>query len=122
MKTPQTLIRTSVGLIVSGLLATAALAGPGPQYWNRPVAKPAQKSESASKPETSNPAKCSGCKTTPIWGASDRGPAGKGVAGARLVGSRHECARCPGVVSTEKGKANDTMTHNAACKPLLCCK
>lgn len=122
MKTSLNLLRIPVGLLASSILGAAALAGPGPQYWNRPAAKSTQASESASKSATAVPAKCGDCKTTPIWGPSDREPAGKGVAGARLLGSRHECARCPGEVTTEKKRVTDRMIHNAACSQMLCCK
>jgi hypothetical protein len=106
---------------VSGIFAAAAIAGPGPQYWNRPATKPAPKPEAA-KTEAPVAAKCDGCKTTPIWVSNNREPAGKGVPGARVVGSTHSCARCTGTVAAQNGKVKDGMTHNAGCGPLLCCK
>jgi hypothetical protein len=120
MKASRTGIRTSVVIFVSGLFAVAALAGPGPQYSNRPAAKPGAKSE-APKTEAPSAAKCDGCKTTPVWVMGDRVPAGKGV-GLHVVGTKHECSRCSGAVATENGKVKNNMAHNAACGPLLCCK
>jgi hypothetical protein len=122
MKTSLNFLRIPMGLLASSILGTAAIAGPGPQFWNRPAAKSAQAAESASKSNPASPAKCDACKTSPIWGTNNREPAGKGAAGARLLGSRHECARCPGVVTMEKNQVNDRMTHNAACSQMLCCK
>ena len=115
MKTTRNLIRSSVGIIVSGFFAAAVFAGPGPQYWNRPAAKPL-------KSEAPTAAKCEGCKTTPIWGPSDRSPAGKGAPSARVIGTKHECARCAGAVASEHGKAKDSMTRDALCGSMLCCK
>lgn len=122
MNACRTLIQTSVACAVSGFFAAVAFAGPGPQYWNRPAPKPAPKVEGAPTTEAPVTGKCDGCKTTPIWVVSDRGPAGKGVPGARIVGSIHSCARCTGTVATQNGKVKDGMTHNAGCGPLLCCK
>lgn len=110
MKTTRNLVHSSVGIIVSGLLAAAAFAGP-------PAAtKPAPKLEG------SPTVKCDGCKTTPISVVSDRGPAGKGVPGTRVVGSQHSCARCAGTNTVEHGKVKNAMIPNAVCGPLLCCK
>lgn len=116
------LLRTSAGIIASGFFAAAALAGPGPQFWNRPTAAPAPKADAPAKPETPPPAKCDGCKTTKIWEHTSTGPAGKGTSSARVVGSRHSCARCAGAITNQSGKVTDAMTHNPACGPLLCCK
>jgi hypothetical protein len=119
---PRILVQSSVGFLVSGVLAAALVAGPGPQYWNRPAAASAPKSEAAQKVETPAASKCEGCKTTPIWVVSDRGPAGKGVPGTRVVGSQHSCARCTGTNTVEHGKVKNAMIPNAMCGPLLCCK
>jgi hypothetical protein len=121
MKAPRILYRSSVAVLASGFFAAAALAGPGPQYWNRPAAKPAPKPE-APKTEVPIDGKCAGCKTTRIWVISDRGPSGKGAPGASVVGKKHECTRCTGSIATEKGKTTDTMKHDAACSPALCCR
>ena len=120
--TPRTLVQSSVGFLASGVFAAALLAGPGPQYWNRPAATAAPKSEAASNTEALAAAKCDGCKTTPIWVVSERGPAGKGVPGTRVVGSQHACVRCVGVNTVEHGKAKNAMMPGAACGPLMCCK
>ena len=126
--TPRILIPSSLGFLVSSMFAAALLAGPGPQYWIRPTAPSAPKTEaaakagSAPKAEMSAAAKCEGCKTTPIWVINDRGPAGKGVPGVRIVGSQHSCTRCVGTNVTEHGKVKSAMTPSAVCGPLLCCK
>src|SRR5687768_18910 len=98
MKT-RTLIRTCVGIFVSGLFAATALSGPGAEYWIRP-AKPVTKPE-APKTEAPVVGKCVDCKTSPVWAFNNREPAGKGAPGARVVGNKHECARCSGAVVTE---------------------
>src|SRR5688572_24929035 len=116
MKTTPNLMRSVAGIIVSGFFAAAALAGPGPQFWNRPAAKPAP------KPDATTTAKCEGCKTTPIWAPSDRSPAGKGAPSARVIGTKHECGRCAGTLTREHGKMKDGMTRDAACVPIGCCK
>lgn len=120
MKTP-TLIRTSVGIIASGLFAAAALAGPGPQYWNKSAPKPAEKPAPV-KMEEHPTGKCDGCKTTPIWVISDRGPAGKGVPGSRITGYLHSCTGCAGKNVTENGKTRANMKHSDGCTKLVCCK
>jgi hypothetical protein len=103
-----------------GTLATASFAGPGPQYWIRPAkpSAPAAKSETPAPVATA----CAGCKTTNIVTVSDRGPAGKGVPGARIAGTKHECSLCSGSVSREDGKSSGTITHTAACGSIACCK
>ena len=121
MKAPRTLLRTSAAIFVGGLFTAAALAGPGPQYWNRPAAKPVPKSEPAPKAEAPVAGKCGGCKTTPIWVPGDRSPAGKGPY-QQVVGKKHECSRCTGAIAAERSEVKNTMTHNAGCGPLLCCK
>ena len=120
MKT-RTLIRTSMGVLASGVFAAAALAGPGPQYWNRPAAKPVQKPAPVKMDEHPT-GKCDGCKTTSIWAISDRGPAGKGVPGSRVTGYAHSCTGCVGKNSTENGTAKTDMQHGAGCAKLVCCK
>jgi hypothetical protein len=121
MKTQRTLIRSALGIFVSGIFAAAALAGPGPQYWNRPAATSAKKPD-AQKIEAPVAGKCAGCTTSPIWGSNNREPGGKGAPSARVVGSTHSCARCTGSVATQNGKVKDGMTHDVGCGPLLCCK
>ena len=122
MKITRTLMRTSLGLFTSGLFAAAALAGPPPQFWNRPAAKPAAQVDAPAKVETPAPAKCDGCERTPIWVSNDRSPAGKGAPAARVVGSKHSCSRCTGVTTAQNGKVKNNMTHAAGCAALLCCK
>lgn len=122
MKTSRVLFHAAAGLFATSLIAALALAGPGPQYFNRATTQPAPKSAPA--PQTSTPVagKCDGCKTTTTWAIRDRGPAGKGVPGASIVGSQHSCARCTGTVVTQNGKVSQGMTHSAICSQVLCCK
>jgi len=121
MKSLRTLLGTSATIFASGLFTAAALASPGPQYWNRLAVKPAPKPEASTKAETPVAGKCDSCKTTPIWVAGDRSPAGKGPF-HQVIGKKHECGRCAGAVATARGAVKDTMKHNAGCGPLLCCK
>lgn len=112
------LFRASAALIVSGVFAASTLAGPGPQYWNRPSAKPAEKPTPVKMNEHPS-GNCDGCKTTPIWVVGDRGPAGKGAPGARITGNAHACTGCVGTVN---GKVKSNMQHGAGCVKLVCCK
>lgn len=120
MKT-RTLLRTSIAIIASGLFSAAAFAGPGPQYWNRPSTKPVEK-PAVVKMDEHPTGKCDGCKTTPTWGVSDRGPGGKGGPGTRVTGYTHSCTGCVGKNSTRNGKVNMAMQHSAGCAKLVCCK
>jgi hypothetical protein len=116
----RTLLRTSVAIIAGGLFAAAALAGPGPQYWNKTAPKPTEKPAPVKMDEHPSD-KCGGCKTSPIWVVGDRGPAGKGV-GLRVSGYSHSCTACSGALTTENGKAKSDMKHAAGCAKLVCCK
>ena len=120
MKTPD-IVRSSLAVLAGGFFAVAALAGPGPQYWNRPTPPPAEKPAPAKMDEHPT-GKCDGCKSTPIWVISDRGPAGKGVPGARVTGYSHSCAGCVGKIATENGKTKADMKHSAGCATMVCCK
>ena len=121
MKT-QNRIRTSVGILASLILATAALAGPGPQYWNKLSSNPAEKT-SPVKMDDHPTGKCDGCKTNRVWSINDRGIAGKGFPpGARVSGSSHSCSGCDGKNTSEKGKIKAEMKHSDGCAKLVCCK
>ena len=117
----STLLRTSIGILASGMIVAAVLAGPGPQYWNRGASKPTP-TPVAPKADETSAGKCDGCKTTPIWVVSDRGPAGKGIPGTRVTGYSHSCTRCSGKIATEGGKTKTGMTHGVDCTKLACCK
>lgn len=97
-----------------GAFATAALAGPGPQFWNKPPTP-------APTPTVAD-AKCSGCKTTTQVTGDDRGPAGKGVAVRSVASTTHACSSCTGTVVATKADKQDTMISSPACTTLLCCK
>lgn len=114
MKT-NTLLRTSMGILAGGFFAAVALAGPSPQYWNRPAAKPAVV-------KANEAAKCGGCQTTPIWTSTERAPAGKGAPAARITGYAHACNGCAGQIATNNGKTTTDMKHGAGCATMACCK
>ncbi|MDO8543656.1 MAG: hypothetical protein Q7S40_24715 [Opitutaceae bacterium] len=116
-KSPRRVRSALVAILAAGAFTATLLAGPGPQYWNKSPA-PAP----AAKPHPATTEKCPDCKTTTRWVIGDRGPAGKGVAGASIAGKTHECKGCAGVKVAEKGKVQDTMVHSQKCNPLLCCK
>ena len=120
MKT-RTLIHASLGIVASGFFAAAMLAGPGPQYWNRPAPKPAEKPAAVAMNEHPT-GKCDSCKATPIVTVSDRGPAGKGIPGTRVTGYSHSCNGCVGRIAVETGQTKASMKHAAGCATLLCCK
>lgn len=126
MKT-RSLIRTAAATLVSGFVAAATLAGPGPQYWQQTekvraehVAK--HKAEAPAKPAQHPTNRCESCRTTPLWAANDRGPAGKGIPGTRVSGYSHSCSGCVGTNVTEYGKTKSEMKHAATCVTLGCCK
>ena len=93
MKT-RTLLRTSVGIFATGLFAAAALAGPGPQYWNRPAAKPAPKAE-APKTETPVVAKCAGSEVVAVTVMKPSWPNGRGPLTEVQTGTKTVCRMCP---------------------------
>ena len=96
-----------------GSFSAVALAGPGPQYWNK-----------APAPAVPATPKCAGCTTTTTtpFASNDRGPAGKGANYAGVTKTTHGCSICTGTIETAKGQTKDTMTRAAACSTLLCCK
>ncbi|MCX6955729.1 MAG: hypothetical protein NTV51_26595 [Verrucomicrobia bacterium] len=94
--------------------AAIALAGPGPQYWNRPAP-----SAPAAKPA---PASCGGCATTTPSLSGDRGPNGRGAHDAAIAQSMHSCSLCSGAVTTTHSQTKDTMVRAAACGTLACCR
>ena len=117
----KTLIRLHVGILASGLFAAAAFAGPGPQYWSKSAPKLAE-NPALVKMDEHPTGKCDGCKKTPIWVISDRGPSGKGAPGARVTGYSHSCTGCDGKIVTENGKTKSDMKHSPGCATLVCCK
>ena len=118
----KTYSRLGLGISTTGALAlaafvTAAMAGPGPQFWNRP-----QPTNRETKSTPAAAAKCDGCKESVRWTISDRGPAGKGVPGSSIASRSHTCGSCTGTILNEKGAVKDGMAHGNACARLQCCK
>jgi hypothetical protein len=120
--TPRTLVQTSAGMLVAAIFAAAAVAGPGPQYWQQMDSFRTDKAAKQKTEPRPAAAKCEGCKSTPIWVANDRAPAGKGAPSVRAGGSEHSCSRCAGNVATQSGKVKDGMTRAAPCTAMACCK
>lgn len=97
-----------------GTFAAVALAGPGPQYWNKaPSPAPAAKTAAVA---------CGGCSDTTQWKISDRGPSGKGVPGASVANRTHGCTSCSGDIVRSSVQTKDTMTRAAACGTMACCR
>ncbi len=106
MKTsPRTLIQTSVGIVVSGLFAAAALGGPGPQYWNRPASAPVSKPDPA--PKTVAPAvrACTDSRVVSVTKTESILPNGRGPHRTFEVGKKLICTSCdtPTVVMKPSG-------------------
>lgn len=116
MKTKSSLRATLLASFILGGFTTTMLAGPGPQYWRRPVPP-------AATPEKTTPAAlCAGCKTTALVSTATVPPSGKGVPSARVISTKHECSRCNGTIVARVRPPASTMTHNAACVAMGCCK
>ncbi len=122
MKTSRTLLQAAAGLFATSLITALALAGPGPQHFNRTTAQPVAKPATPPKATAPVAGKCDACKTTTTWAIGDRGPAGKGAPGASITGSSHECGRCTGTMVVAKATAKNAMTHAATCATMVCCK
>ncbi len=97
-----------------GAFATAK-AGPGPQFWN--------KSSAPAKPAATTSIACAGCKNAPIVAASDRGPAGKGIARLITVGAKHDCTMCDAARAhvTKIAGTTSAPDHATQCGPMACC-
>src|SRR5687768_11420326 len=99
MKTTRNLIRSSVGLVASGLFAAAALAGPGPQYWQQmEKIRSENAARAAAQSESTRPAAmaCPACKTTAITEYRPSPLGGKFQGRFERVGAKHSCDACGG--------------------------
>lgn len=93
---------------------SAAIAGPGPQFWQEQAALAKARADAAKKSAVA-PAKaadtpamsCTRCKTTKVQELSNF--AGKFPPSYRTIGSKHECAACGGTVATVRGKTTNEM-------------
>jgi hypothetical protein len=79
MKT-RTLIRNSVGVLASGLFATAALAGPGPENWNQGKA--------------STPRACTDARLVTVTETKPSLHNGRGPLVTTVIGRKLECTSC----------------------------
>jgi hypothetical protein len=95
-----------------GSFNAVALAGPGPQYWNKaPAAAPTA--------PTAPP--WAGCTTTTPFASNDRGPNGRGAHDAAVANTIPSRSVCPGTIATAKGQTKDTLSRTAAYGTILCC-
>lgn len=130
MKTTRTPLRAGAGLLVSALLSSGVLAGPGPEYWN--IVGKGTSSSASTKPVAAT-SLCAGAETVivttmkPSW-PNGRGPLTEMPAGTRIV--CHLCrvtsvvttnawpsGRGP-MVRTEVVKPGATHDCSAGCNPV----
>jgi hypothetical protein len=121
----------SLSLLASALLASLALAGPSPQYWQQQEKIRAENAKARAATVTpAQPAAmaCASCKTTRVEEFSAINVSGKYAPHHTTVGSRHECAACVGVVVTVRNRTiNDMKANCAVCAQArgvatACCK
>lgn len=114
MKTKTNSLRLVLATAVLGALASFAIAGPGPQYWQR--AKPVTTFTEAKAvgPHDMVTMQCKGCKTVMIRDSRHVGPPSKGHEEWFAIGSKHSCTECDGEITVVKGKTKDSMQHNCS--------
>lgn len=101
-------------LVLAAALTSAAIAGPGPQYWQQQDkirAENAAKAQAA-KPSDAPGMACASCTTTDIRDSKYVGPGGKGHYEWTTVGTKHACSACGGAVTTVRGNTTNDMTAN----------
>jgi hypothetical protein len=96
-----------LGLFLSALLSSSAIAGPGPEFW----LQRARDLEAARKPTPikAAPMACANCKTTAITEFRPGGAAGKIPARHERIGSKHTCSSCRGEITTVRGRTTNGM-------------
>ncbi len=95
-------------------LGSSAIAGPGPQFWNRASPVTTTKEAEALKPTDTAVMVCGACKTVLVRDAKYVGPSGKGRYEWFTIGAKHKCDHCGGEMSVVRGKTTDTMQHNCS--------
>ena len=108
MKSNQLLLATA---LFTGL-ATLSVAGPGPQYWNRPKSDTSVAKPEVIKTEADKAMACGSCKTTAIEEYKSANPNGRPPFRWVQTGSRHDCNQCGGSIAVVNGKTTDTMDHD----------
>lgn len=82
----------SLGLFVSALLATSALAGPGPQFWQQ---QGKTRDENAAKQAAATTPLCAGAQTVPVTVMKPAWPNGRGPLTEVQIGTKTVCHMCP---------------------------
>lgn len=107
MKT-RTFLRPSIAIIASSLFAAVALAGPGPQYWNKTSPKPAEKASVPAAPMPHAVAACTDARLVSVTETKFIQANGRGPMRTVEVGKKLVCTSCdtPMIVMKPSG-------HNA---------
>jgi hypothetical protein len=94
MKTSLTskMAGASVGLVISLLFASNALAGPGPQYWQQ---QDKIRAENAAKRAATATHLCAGAQTVPVTTMKPAWSNGRGPLTKVQVGTKTVCRMCP---------------------------
>lgn len=95
-------------------LSSSAIAGPGPQFWNRATPVTTAKEADALKPGDTAVMVCGACKTVLVRDSKYVGPGGKGHMEWFTIGKKHKCDHCGGEMSVVRGKTTDSMQHNCS--------
>lgn len=108
-------------LIAAGFAsALIAQAGPPSDFFAR--MQPKKQTVTAPAPAPTMP-DCAGCKSESIRQTVFRGPPHRSHVESVVVGLRHECSACTGVIVVRQGKViRDTMQRAPACaEPAKAC-
>ena len=121
MNTYYTNPRLFLGVIISGLIAASALAGPGPEFRMWRLARPATPVVQPDKSDTAKATLCGGCSAVTLVKVANRNPMGKGLPTNEMIGSKHSCSNCAGSSTIINGVAKGQIEHGAGCGQLECC-
>jgi len=95
--------------------ASLALAGPGPQFWNKQTPASTAKQSDTAKPGAPAAMVCPACKTVPLIGAIDTNkPNPRALPRTPDVGFKHTCRHCGGELTAMRGKMTNAMQGNCA--------